>query len=193
MTEPIRMPAPEPIGDVIPGQPPVPITVWHVPAARAGETVSLALAERLVMNFTHGRRLVIDLTEGEQLAQAVAAARRRHVRHDPADLAHGTERAALIVLGWPDPHAHTEPYLTACAARLMLGGCVAVVLDGIDIGVNQVLIAAARAAGLTYLQHLVIAHDLTERHGQVGAGGTHLRVHSDVLIFNRSPRGDRGD
>ncbi len=193
MTEPIRMPAPEAVGDIVAGEPPVPISVWYVPAARASETMSVPLAERLVANYTHPRTMVIDLTEGEQLARAVTTARRRHVRHRPADLACGRGRAALIVSGWPVGQATADGLLADCAARLVVGGCVAVVIRTGDFTVNQILIAAARAAGMTYLQHIVAAHDLRGRRGQLGDGGTHLRVHTDLLIFHRSRLAQRGD
>jgi hypothetical protein len=192
MTEPIRMPAPQAVGDIVAGEPPVPITVWHVPAARAGETMSITLAERLVMNFTLGRRLVIDLTDGEQLSRAANAARRRYARHQPDDPTAGDGRAALIVSGWPVTHVDATNLLAGCAARLMVGGCVAAVLGAGELTVNQLLIAAARTAGLTYLQHIVAAHELTERRGQLGDDGNHLRVHSDVLIFSRSLSASRG-
>jgi hypothetical protein len=192
MTEPIHVPAPPAVGDIVPGEPPVPITVWHVAAAHAGETMSILLAERLVMNFTHGRRLVLDLTDGEQLTRAARAARRRCARHTPGDLGRGDGRAALIVCGWPDADADAETLLAGCAARLMVGGCVAVVLGAGDLTVNQLLIAAARTAGLTYLQHIVAAHELTEQRGQLADNGTHLRVHSDVLVFSRSQLALRG-
>lgn len=187
MTGPARLPAPAAVGDIIPGDPPVPITVWNVPAARTGESMSIALAERLIANFTHGRRLVLDLTRGEQVAAAARAARRRYARHTARDLAGDADRAALIVAGWPQHHTQPGPFLADCAARTMVGGCVAVVLDEVELTVNQVLIAAARAAGLTYLQHIVAAHELSDRRGQLRADGTHLRVHRDVLIFSNAP------
>ena len=186
MTEPTRRPAPPAVGDIVPGEPPVPITVWHVAAAPASETMSRLLAERLVANFTHGRGLILDLTTGDQVARAARAARRRYARHTADDLATDPRRAELIVAGWPLGSTTADPFLVDCAARLMVGGCVAVVLGAVELTVNQVLIAAARAAGLTYLQHIVAAHDLTERRGQL-AKGTHLSVHTDVLIF-ASPR-----
>jgi hypothetical protein len=192
MTEPTRSPAPPAVGDIVPGEPPVPITVWHVPAARAGETMSITLAERLVSNFTHGRRLVLDVTDGEQLSRAVRAARRGYARRNADDLSIDPRRAELIVAGWPLGSVDADPFFVDCAARLMVGGCVAVVLGAVDLTVNQLLIAAARAAGLTYLQHIVAAHDLTERPGQLTEGGVHLSVHSDVLIFASSSAGLRG-
>nr|MDT0658774.1 hypothetical protein [Micromonospora sp. DSM 115978] len=170
----------------------MPITVWHVPAPHPGDTMSIALADRLVRNFTHGRRLVLDLTTGEQLARAARAARRRHARHTPQDLAGDNRRASLVVTGWPLERTEPVPFLADCAQRVMVGGCVAVVLDAVALTVNQVLIAAARKAGLTYLQHIVAAHDLTGQRGQLGDGGTHLSAHSDVLIFNSSLDALRG-
>src|SRR5689334_21659238 len=86
MTEAVHLPAAQAVGAIVAGEPPVPITVWHVPAARPDETMSITLAERLVANFTHGRRLVLDLTDGEQLARAATAAQRRYRRHRPDDL-----------------------------------------------------------------------------------------------------------
>ena len=192
MTEPIRNPAPDAVGDIVPGEPPVPITVWHVPAARADETMSMTFAERLVANFTHGRRLILDLTDGEQVSRAAHSARRSYARHTADDLRTDPRRAELIVAGWPLGSVDADPFFVDCAARLMVGGCVAVVLGAVDLTVNQLLIAAARAAGLTYLQHIVAAHDLTERRGQLTAGGVHLSVHSDVLIFASSSAGLRG-
>ena len=191
MTEPIRRPAPQAVGDIVPGEPPVPITVWHVPAPQAGDTMSVTLADRLVRNFTRRRWLVLDLTSGEQLARAVRAAQRHHARHTPEDLSAGARRAALIVAGWPLGRTEPVPFLADCAQRVMVGGCVAVVLRAAGLTVNQVLIAAARAAGLTYLQHIVAAHDLTAPRGQLD-DGTHLSVHSDVLIFRSSLDGLRG-
>jgi hypothetical protein len=82
--------------------------------------------------------------------------------------------------------------LTHCAARLMAGGCTAIVLAGADLTVNQTLIGAARQAGLTYLQHIVAAHNLTGQRGRLDDHGMHLRVHSDVLVFHRSRFGSAG-
>ncbi|MBT8227322.1 MAG: hypothetical protein HKP61_05310 [Dactylosporangium sp.] len=184
--EPIRVPAPDAIGDIVPGDPPVPITVWYVSAARTGETMSMALAERLIINFTHGRRLVIDLSVGDQIARAASTTRRRYTRHTAQDLDAGTRRGELIVAGWPQPHTQPEAFLADCATRVMAGGCVAIVLRAGALTVNQLLIGAARAAGLTYLQHIVAAHELSDRRGQLRTDGTHLPVHSDVLIFSSS-------
>lgn len=185
MTEPERIPAPDAVGDIVPGEPPVPITVWHVPAPQPGDTMSITLADRLVRNFTARRRwLVVDLTNGEQLARATHTAERHHARHTPQDLTTGVRRAALIVTGWPLGDTDPVAFFADCMRRVMAGGCIAIVLGDVDLTVNQVLITAARIAGLTYLQHIVAAHDLTGRRGQFGRSGAHLSVHGDVLIFN---------
>jgi len=134
---------------------------------------------------------VLDLTVGEQFARAARAARRRHARHTPQDLASEIRRAALVVTGWPLGDTDAPTFLADCAQRVMVGGCVAVVLRAAELTVNQVLIAAARAAGLTYLQHIVAAHDLTAPRGQLD-NGAHLSVHSDVLIFASSLDALRG-
>jgi hypothetical protein len=186
MTEPIRLPAPDAVGDIVAGDPPVPITVWYVPAARAGETMSSNLAERLVVNFTHGRRLIIDLTVGDQIARAASTARRRYTQYTAQELGADIRRGELLVAGWPQQRIEPEPFFADCAGRVMVGGCVAIVLRAGALTVNQVLIGAARAAGLTYLQHIVAAHELTDRRGQLRADGTHLPVHSDVLVFSSS-------
>jgi hypothetical protein len=185
MTESIRVPAPAPIGDIVAGAPPVPITVWYVPAAPIACTMSTPLALRLIANFTHPRALIIDITEGDQVAQAASLASRTHRRHQPSDLASGRRPAALIVSGWPAGQASASDYLGNCAARLSAGGCVAVVITTGEATVNRILIRAARFAGLTYLQHVVAAHDLSTRHGQLSSDGTHISAHSDVLIFFR--------
>jgi hypothetical protein len=146
---------------------PVPITVWHVPTARPGETMSLPLAQRLIVAYTRGRRLILDLTIGEQLARSAHALRRRHARHTSVK---GPRRAALIVTAWPLDGADPTTVIAGCQVRLMSAGCLAVVQRGVDYTVNQTMIAAAHDAGLTYRDHIVGVH-------------ADLRVHADVLVF----------
>jgi len=181
MNEYLR-PAPEPIGDVVPGEAPVPITVWYVPAASAPATMSTPLAQRLVANFTHPNQLILDLTDGPQLAQAAAAFRRRHRPTTAARLATGRTTAALIVATWPNPGHAAAVFLSDCFHRLTPGGCVAVILTS-NHPPHHTLVGAARAAGLTYLQHIVAAHHLTTTGTRLTRHRTHLRVHTDVLLF----------
>ncbi|MEV5768700.1 hypothetical protein AB0L34_29610 [Micromonospora sp. NPDC052213] len=174
--------APIPVGDVVPGDPPVPITVWPVPAPQEGETMSNAMGVRLVYNLTHPSDLVIDLAVGPQLACAVIAAHRRSHLHAPRQVGWGREPATLIVTGWPvDDTTPPVEFFVRCHASLALGGCVAVLLPHGDVTLPVDVIIAAKRAGLAYLQHIVAA-DRPPRRGQ----RTQLDIHTDVLILTRS-------
>ncbi|MGC5332828.1 hypothetical protein [Micromonospora sp. DT62] len=174
--------APVPVGDVVPGDPPVPITVWPVPAPQGGETMSNAMGVRLVHNLTHPSDLVIDLAVGPQLARAVIAAHRRSHLHPSRPLGWGREAAALIVTGWPvDDAASPVEFFVRCRASLMAGGCVAVLLPHGDVVAPADVVVAAKRARLAYLQH-VVAADRPPRRGQ----RAQLDIHTDVLILTRS-------
>jgi hypothetical protein len=183
--------APVPVGDVVPGDPPVPITVWHVPAPPPGEAVAKPLADRLVHNFTHPAELIIDATGGTQLARAtIAVGRRRLVPVD--DRAHSITEAALLVAVWPVGEPATAETFARWASPLRGGGCLAVVLPHTDPTVHADLVTAARGAGLAYLQHIVAVTGTTARsttrstaRGSAGSGHARLRVHSDVLVLTR--------
>jgi hypothetical protein len=186
MTEPVR-PAPDPIGDVVPGQPLVPITVWQVPAPPRTATLSLPLAQRLVANYTHRHDLVLDLTAGPQLARAAMSARRRTHRQHSDDLDASEDRrepAALPVAPWP---ADVKPphWLATCAARLAPGGCLVLVLATGEVSIHPRLVTAARSAGRTYLQHIIAAHQLRTGGTRLSIDGRHLRVHSDIVVLAR--------
>ncbi|BEL05713.1 hypothetical protein Q0Z83_039040 [Actinoplanes sichuanensis] len=145
----------------------VPITVWHLPPARPGETLSLPVAQRLIVGYTRGHRLILDLTIGEQLARCAQALHRTHARHSTVK---GPRRAALIVIAWPLADTRPGPVMAGCHARLASGSCLAVIQDGVDYGVNRTLIGAAHDAGLVYREHIVGVH-------------TDLSVHTDILVF----------
>ncbi|WP_249412221.1 hypothetical protein [Micromonospora endophytica] len=182
MTDKKTRRAPVPVGDVVSGDPPVPITVWPVPAPAGGETMSNAMGVRLVHNLTHPSDLIIDLAVGPQLARAVIAAHRRSHLHPHRHLGWGREPAALIVTGWPpgDTTA-TGEFFVRCRASLQPGGCVAVLLPHGEVTVPVDVVIAARRAGLAYLQHIVAA-DRPPRPGR----RTQLDIHTDVLILTRS-------
>ncbi|MER5337985.1 hypothetical protein [Micromonospora sp. NPDC002717] len=173
--------APTPVGDVVPGDPPVPITVWPVPAPQEGETLSNAMGVRLVHNLTHPSDLIIDLAVGPQLARAVIAAHRRSHLHAPRQVGWGREAATLIVTGWPLDAASPVEFFVRCRASLVPGGCVAVLLPHDDVTLPVDVIIAAKRAGLAYLQHIV-AVDRPPRRGQ----RAQLDIHTDVLILTRS-------
>ncbi len=188
MTDSNRHPAPDPVGDVVPGEPPVPITVWPVPAAQHGETMSNAMGIRLVHNLTHPGDLIVDLTRGPQLARAIIAASRRSHLQESRPFGWGWQEATLIVTGWPaDESAAAGEFFDRCRTSLVPGGCVAVLLPHGDVVLPVDVIIAAKKAGLAYLQHIVAA-DRTPRRGQQ----THLDIHTDVLIMTRSTTQNEG-
>lgn len=242
---PTSVPAPEPTGDVVSGDPPVPITVWRLPRPPAGISVSAALAHRLTVNYTARGSRVVDLTTDPQVAGVRSGPRRRR-------------SAALVITAWPEqsskrrdehrsersagdherprherspeqaaerpgerspggrsrvgeqPHAqvtehrpageqrerpseHLSEHLASCSALLRERGCLAVVVTTADIPdqLGQV-VDAARRCGLTYLQHIVVAHQLAAPTSTTRssprrriASGRHLRAHTDVLILMR--------
>ncbi len=172
--------APVPVGDVVPGDPPVPITVWPVPAPRRGETMSNGLGVRLVHGFTHPAELIIDLTDGPQLARAIISAGRRSHLQSPRNVGWGKEAAPLIVTGWP-VDAPMGEFIAACRAKLRPGGCVAVLLAHGDPTLPADVVAAAKAVRLAYLQHIVAATAALIRNGT-----GQLSIHTDVLILTRS-------
>jgi len=162
-------PAPEPIGDVVPGDPPVPITVWHLPKPRAGTVLPRGVLRRLIANYTPPGAVVTNLASGQHLPPA------------------GHRPAALIITEWPLPKISIQTHLRACVAGLDDKGCLAVIVTTSQIPDQLgLLVGAARTAGLRYLQHIVIAHHLTPRHrAENGSRRSerHLRVNTDVLVF----------
>ncbi|MGA8116022.1 MAG: hypothetical protein WCA46_20375 [Actinocatenispora sp.] len=66
--------------DVVPGDPPVPITVWRTATipADAGRAISTRLATRLVAAYSRPGQTVVDLTTGHALGAACAAGGREH-------------------------------------------------------------------------------------------------------------------
>jgi hypothetical protein len=190
MSERTRTSAPDPIGEIVPGEPPVPITVWHVPAPAQSQTMSLPMAQRLVAGFTHRHDLVHDLTTGPQLARAASSARRRHTA---GSLDHPGEPAVLLVTPWPpDRSQRPVEFLSACAGRLQAGGCVALVIATGEVTIHQQLIAAGHAAGLTYLQHYIAAHQLRLTGARLTLHGQHLRVHTDIVVLALPPDAEGG-
>ncbi len=186
MTDDTRHRAPVPVGDTVSGDPPVPITVWPVPAPTVGDTMSNAMGVRLVHNFTHPADLIVDLTAGPHLVRAIIAARRRSHLQDPRPFGWGWQQAALIVSGWPadDP----DQFFSRCRTSLLPGGCVAVLLPHGDVVPPVDVIIAAKKARLAYLQHIVAADRTPVRGQQIS-----LDIHTDVLILTRSASENGGN
>ncbi|MFG3690561.1 hypothetical protein [Micromonospora sp. NPDC047740] len=190
MTERNHHNAPAPVGDVVPGDPPVPITVWPIPAPQPGETMSTALGMRLVYNLTHPSDLIIDLTDGPQLAGAILAAHRHSHLQAARSMSWGSDAAMLIVTGWPLARDVGVPveFFARGRARLLPGGCLVVLLVHGDPILPVDVVIAAKQAGLSYLQHIVAA-DQPPTRGQ----RTQLDIHTDVLVFARPTAGGDGD
>jgi len=188
MSDPARSSAPDPIGEIIPGTPPVPLTVWHVPAPARGQTLSLPMAQRLVAGFTHRHELVHDLTTGPALARAASSARRRYTA-TPLD--HAGQPATLLVTPWPNPPGEPVEFLAACAGRLRPGGQLALVIATGQVTIHQQLIAAGHAAGMAYLQHYIAAHRLCPTGTRLSIHGQHLRVHTDLVILSHPAQANR--
>ncbi|WP_328468829.1 hypothetical protein OHA21_00150 [Actinoplanes sp. NBC_00393] len=187
MTYRNRRPAPIPIGDTVSGNPPVPVTVWPVPAPQPGETMSNPMGVRIIHNLSHPFDPVIDLASGPQLARAIIKARRRSLQ-EPRSAGWGREKATLIVTGWPpaDPAAPVD-FFSRCRTSLVPGGCVAVLLPHDDVILPADVIVAAKKAGLAYLQHIVAAHR-SPRKGQQ----TQLDIHTDLLVM-AAPQDGEGE
>ncbi|WP_435204980.1 hypothetical protein [Micromonospora sp. bgisy143] len=66
--------------DVVPGNPPVPLTVWRTAwtPGDAGRSIGTRLAGRLVSAYSRPGEAVVDLTADHALIQACAAGARRH-------------------------------------------------------------------------------------------------------------------
>ncbi|HEU5110673.1 MAG TPA: hypothetical protein VFT95_19200 [Micromonosporaceae bacterium] len=181
-----------PVGDIVSGDPPVPITVWHVPAPPPGEVVSSPLAVRLVHNFTHPGELIVDATDGTQLARAIIAAGRRRLAPTDAP-AYPIGQAALLVAAWPVGDPATADAVGRWIPPLRDGGSLAVVLPHTGPTAQADLVAAGHDAGLAYLQHIVAVTSTSARGARRGGRGGHtrLRVHSDILVLTRTRPDDR--
>lgn len=134
-------------------------------------------------------RLVSQLTTPDRAVVHVDGSGRSTVLSVAATAEGGT---GLVVIELPD-EAPTGERLGAACRLLSMTGTLAVVLPsghGDDLAGQTV--AAARAAGLVYLQHIVALDapvsddtiDVPAWAKPVGATA-HVRVHRDVLIFTQ--------
>jgi hypothetical protein len=167
--------------DVIPGDPPVPISVWRVAGTGGAGPHGLIAgldpqaAALLVGLYTQPGDTLVDLTADPAVAGAAGAGARRYLpANHPADLVlleHVAGTARLVLLRWPSPAAPGNPgeetsdarlaeLLGGCRRLLAAGGCVIVALAPPPrtgyVDHARRLIPAARRAGLGYLQHIVV-------------------------------------
>ena len=64
--------------DAVPGDPPVPITVWRTTAQAPTGSISARLVHRLIVAYSSPGEVVVDLTAGHALAEPAVRAGRRH-------------------------------------------------------------------------------------------------------------------
>lgn len=79
-TPPPAGPGSEPHTDLVPGDPPVPVTVWRTPAGDDQSSIPTRLAQRLVAAYSQPGEVVVDLTDDHALTAAAAGGGRRHHR-----------------------------------------------------------------------------------------------------------------
>jgi hypothetical protein len=182
--------------DVVPGTPPVPITVWRTPTDEPGPHLGPRLAARLLAAYTRGGDAIYDTT-GDPVLRQVATSTGRHYH---LGRSRGrVQPVALAVTDWPiGDDRDLDPVVVygGLRRRLRPGGILAVILgtaDGTPADAAG-LVDVTAAAGLSYLQHIVAVHAtatsdrLTPPHGAaVSAPGAaaHIKVHRDLMIFTR--------
>src|SRR6266542_2130822 len=204
-----------PYTDVVPGDPPVPITIWRTPAGDDQSSIPTRLAQRLVSAYSQPGEVVVDLTDAHP-----PPAQRTPVVAPGADGVRGA--TSLVVGGWPlhpvdaRHRARLRGLLRAGVALLRPAGCLVLIVrppasealvPPEDFGP---LVAAAGEAGLGYLQHIIAvrAEVDSEQGDRFVYHATdaellalardaarwrvaHLRVHADLLVFTprHSPAG----
>jgi hypothetical protein len=184
--------------DVVPGTPPVPITVWRTPSDEPGPHLGPRLAARLLAAYTSPGDPIYDTTSDPVLRQS-ATSTGRHYQ------AGGRSRSkvqpvALAVTAWPVDDSELDPVVVygGLRRRLRPGGILAAILATDET--NQPadaagLVDVAAAAGLSYLQHIVAVH-ATATGDQLTPPGhppaapapgpaAHIKVHRDLMIFTR--------
>jgi hypothetical protein len=212
-------PVPEPgPGTGRPAGPGVPLSVWAgLPApdcALPGQScgpVTIAVAARVTGSFSRPGDLVVAIDCSPAAAGAAAATGRVVLGLAPGGPARllaagdpGAGTAALVIAGCPGPEPDDGGLLyAACERVLRPGGVLAAITpgpsgDGPPGDLAGHVVAAARAAGLAYAQHIVLVHAAVDGDrldpaspvsGTAGPpGGT--RVHSDLLVFTK-PGGTR--
>jgi hypothetical protein len=192
--------------DVVPGTPPVPITVWRTPSDEPGPHLGPRLAARLLAAYTRTGDTIYDTTGDPVLRQtATTTGRHYHTSSTNRRSRSQVQPVALVVTVWPthpdpDPDLGLDPVLVygGLRRRLRPGGILAVVL-GTDHSNPPAdtagLVDLAATAGLSYLQHIVAVHaaatgdQLTPPDHQAASpppgGAAHLKVHRDLMIFTR--------
>jgi hypothetical protein len=102
--------------DVVPGTPPVPITVWRTPSDEPGPHLGPRLAARLLAAYTHTGDTIYDTTGDPVLRQtATTTGRHYHTSSTSRRSSSQVQPVALVVTAWPrrlQDHAPTPPSST---------------------------------------------------------------------------------
>jgi hypothetical protein len=213
-------PAPVPDPDTATGAGPaalgVPLSIWPglpapgsaPPGLPCAGPVTAATARQVIESFSRPGDLVAAAGGSPAVTRAAADAGRAALVLAPGSPAAG--RAALAVAGCHGPGCCAAPepgsddarsswLLYAAAERLLRpGGVLAVIIasqagDDPDAGLAGGTVAAARAAGLAYAQHIVLVHAAIDG-DQLDPGDPpppaaglpgDAAVHSDLLVFTK--------
>ncbi len=204
--------------DAVAGDPHVPLSVWYAPTAgrpvaadAPGDGWPAWLACQTLAGLVSPGDLVVDLDRDDALRVAAMNEQCRYLpvgdEAAPRHLGHIAGQARLVALRWPrhaDPAADapaevhaTVDLLRGCRLLLAGDGYVAVALipppgDRPFADPAGPVLAAAPAAGLGYLQHLVwldpplvgdrVAVDPAPP-PRPQPDGRHRRVHRDVVVL----------
>jgi hypothetical protein len=161
--------------DVVPGDPPVPITVWRVADAddpygrEPASELTGRTAQLLVGLYTRVGDTIVCLGDDPTIAGAAGAAGCRYLpvdaAHQLADLDHVAGTVRLVLLRWPppasgpsaDPAAMVDLF-TACRVLLATDGYTIVAVPSATTDSIQhlwQLVPKARKAGLGWVEQIV--------------------------------------
>jgi hypothetical protein len=163
--------------DIVPGDPPVPITVWRVADRPYGQHLADGLtgrtAQLLVALYTRVGDTIVSLGHDAAVAGAAGAGGCRYLpvdaAHRLADLDHVAGSVRLIILRWPPaihpPRSGTSmdsdamlDLFTACRVLLAADGYTIVAVPPATAKNVQYLwqlVPAARKAGLGWVEQIV--------------------------------------
>jgi hypothetical protein len=185
--------------DVVPGTPPVPITVWRTPTDEPGPHLGPRLAARLLAAYTSPGDAIYDTTSDPVLRQSATSTGRHYQAGGRSR--NEVQQVALALTAWPvdDSDLDLDPVVVygGLRRRLRTGGVLTVILGASDGTPADAagLVDVAAAAGLSYLQHIVAVHatatgdHLTPPHGAAAPTprvAAHIKVHRDLYIFVRN-------
>lgn len=199
--------------EVVTGDPPVPIAVWRVADAVAGDVDANALTPSmvalLVASYSRPGDTVVSIGHDPALAGAAGAGGRAYLHvpdHDHlAELDHVAGTVALIVLPWPpEPRSvgvsrdALQAMFGVCRRLMRRDGCTIVAFTAVADGDSRYarhagpLVPAARHAGLDRLRHIVaVIAPAAGRHlvwraapaDPLSPQGDAVAVYIDLLVF----------